>query len=145
MFSAQETQWLQSIIEAMHNQGYKYYLARTVTENNNEYDVLVVFSESPIIGNGLYSYKIVDGVVYSFDSSGYSSYNNNNARVAVSSFNGTYSVAQYEHVYTNAEFSGATLQPDIRSLGGANNVQIKAVPFLVVLLILVLVGFKLFR
>ena len=44
MFSAQETQWLQSIIEAMHNQGYKYYLARTVTENNNEYDVLVVFS-----------------------------------------------------------------------------------------------------
>ena len=87
MFSAQETQWLQSIIEAMHNQGYKYYLARTVTENNNEYDVLVVFSESPIIGNGLYSYKIVDGVVYSFDSSGYSSYNNNNARVAVSSFN----------------------------------------------------------
>ena len=145
MFTAQETQWIQALIETMQQKEYRYYLARTVTESNNEYDVIVIFSKSPIDGLGVYRYKIVDGVVYSFDSSGYSSYNSTDARVAVSTFDGTYTINQYEHVYTNAEFSGTTLQPDVRMLGGANNVQIQAVPYLVVLLILVLVGFRLFR
>lgn len=146
MFTAVEMEWLQALIETMYQSGYKYYLARTVTERNNNYDVVVLFSRSPITGNGLYSYTATDAVVYSYDSSGYSyGSEDSGARVAVSSHNGNYTVPQYEHVYTNAEFSGATLQPDIRQTGGANNEPIQAVPLLVALLVLVLIGFRIFR
>ena len=145
MFTTAEEQWLKALIETMRGKGYKSYVAYTVTENNNDTDVIVIFSKETITGTGLYSFTVTDGVMYSFDSSGYSTYNGSEARTSVGTFSGNLSVDQYEHVYTNAEFNGTTLQPDIRLTGGAAYETNQASFYILVLFFLVSVAFRIFR
>ena len=144
MFSAVEIQYLQALVETMRGQGYKYYIARTVTESGNDFDLEVVFSAKEITAAGMYQYQVRDGVRYRVDSSG-SSTNNRSARVDVGTANGNYSVPVWEHVYTNAVFDGSILQPDVRELGGVTHEWQGAVPLLLALLVLVLFVFRVFR
>lgn len=145
MFSAQELEWLKALIETMRGKGYMHYVAHTVTQNNNDSDVVVIFSQEPIIGNGLYRFTVADGVMYTLDSSGYSAYGDNDARTKVSSYSGNLNVADTEFVYTNAEYSGTTLQPDIRYTGGVISETNQAGFYLLTLLFLVVVVLNIFR
>lgn len=145
MFSATELEWVKALIETMRGKGYRYYVAQTVTESNNDTDVIVVFSKSPIVGNSLYSYTVTDGVRYSLDSNGYSSYSGGGARTKVDAYSGTISVSNTEFVYTNAEFSGSTVQPDIRTTGGVTGEGIQTGVIVLTIVLLVTILFRIFR
>ncbi len=144
MFSAQELEWLKALVETMRGKGYKYYVAYTVTETNNDSDAIVVFSETPIVGNGLYSFTVNKGVRYTLDSSGYSSYQGGDARTKVDTYTGNLRVADTEFVYTNAEYAGSTLQPDIRTIGGTVGESIQTSGVFITMLFLVVVFYRLF-
>lgn len=144
MFSAQELEWVKALIETMREKGFNYYVAQTVTSNNNDIDVMVYFSKQPIIGNSLYNFTVNGGVVYSLDSSGYYSNDTNESRTKVLPFSGNLVVARTEFVYTNAEYIGSTLQPDIRQCGGVINETGQAVFHLVTLCFLVAVVLRFF-
>lgn len=144
MFSAQELEWIEALIETMRGKGYKYYVAHTVTENNNDADAVVVFSKEPVVGNGLYSFTVSEGVRYTLDSSGYSSYQGGGARTAVDAYSGRLNVADTEFVYTNAQYAGSTLQPDIRMTGGVAYESTQTATILVAMLLLFVVFYRLF-
>lgn len=122
MFSSTQEQYLKSLIPTMVDSGYSHYIAYTYTNTNNSGwgytatpDLYVVFSKQPITANGGYSYTVpADSVRYVIRTGNYSSSNtaNNSERVRTESFSGRLSVDVYEHIYTNAEFSGVALQPD---------------------------------
>lgn len=143
MFTAQELEYVKALVETMRGRGYDYYIARTVTENNNAYDFEVVFSDKEITANGLYSYSGCSGVIYRVDSS--SGLNNYDSKVQVSSFSGSYTVPQREFVYSNAVFQGGTIQPDLRELGGKASEGTQAGFFVSVLLVLVIIAIRIFR
>lgn len=122
MFSTAQEQYLKSLIPTMVDSGYSHYIAYTYTNTNNSSwgytatpDLYVVFSKQPITANDGYSYTVpADSVRYVIRTGNYSSSNtaNNSERVRTESFSGHLSVDVYEHIYTNAEFSGVALQPD---------------------------------
>lgn len=144
MFSAQELEWIEALIETMREKGYKYYVAHTVTESDNDTDAVVVFSQEPILGNGLYNFTVSEGVRYTLNSSGYSSYQGGGARTTVDTYSGSLNVNNTEFVYTNAEYSGSTLQPDIRMTGGVADESIQTSGLLIAMLFLTVVFFRLF-
>ena len=143
MFTQQELEYVKALVETMRGRGYDYYIARTVTENNNAYDFEVVFSDKEITANGLYSYSGCSGVIYRVDSS--SGLNNYDSKVQVTTFSGSYTVPQREFVYSNAVFQGSTIQPDLRELGGVQSESNQAGFYLLALFLLVVVAIKLFR
>ena len=145
MFSAQELEYIKALIETMRGKGYNYYVAHTVTENNNDSDVVVIFSQEPITGNGLYNFTVTDGIQYTVDSSGYNTYGGGDARTQVSSRSGNISIADTEFIYTNAEYSGTSLQPDIRTTGGVISETNQASFYMLTLFFLVVVVFSIFR
>lgn len=122
MFSTSQEQYLKSLIPTMVDSGYSHYIAYTYTNTNNSSwgytatpDLYVVFSKQPITANDGYSYTVpADSVRYVIRTGNYSSSNtaNNSERVRTESFSGRLSVDVYEHIYTNAEFTGVALQPD---------------------------------
>jgi hypothetical protein len=143
MFTQQELEFIKALVESMRGQGYDYYIARTVTEDNNSYDVEIVFSTVEIRATGLYGFADCDGVIYRLDSS--SGRSDLNTKLTVSNFSGSYTVPSREFVYTNATFQGGTIQPDIRQLGGKLSESNQAGFYLLALFLLVVVAIKLFR
>lgn len=150
MFTAVEMDYVSSLVEQMRGQGYLYYIARTVTESGNNYDCELIFSKEEITANGLYSYRVTNGVRYRVDSSGYTIGSgglggNNGPRVSVATYSGTYTFQDTEFCYTNATFSGYSVQPDLRLKGGKVNENGTAMVYIVALLGLVLFFALLFR
>ena len=143
MFTQQELEFIKALVESMRGQGYDYYIARTVTEDNNAYDVEIVFSTVEIRATGLYGFDNCDGVIYRLDSS--SGRSDLNAKLTVSSFKGAYMVPSREFVYSNAVFQGGTIHPDLRELGGVQSESNQAGFYLLALFLLVVVAIKLFR
>lgn len=122
MFSTNQDNIIKTLVPAMRRQGYRYYIAYTNTStesswnSSSEVDLYIIFSSEEILANSQYSYSVPDGAVrYSIRSGNYSTSNNavNTERLVSSSFSGTVNIDVYEHVYTNAEFSGYSVQPDI--------------------------------
>lgn len=142
MFTATEIEYIRSLIESMRGQGYDYYIARTITERDNTSDLEIVFSDSKITADSLYSYRGISGYRYTVDSG--SSSTDGVRRVQVNSISGSYSVPQTEHCYTNAVFSGGTIQPDIRQQGGVTIDQNAALLGVSVLFLLVFVALRIF-
>lgn len=141
MFTAVELEYITSLIESMRGQGYDYYIARTVTERDVSSDLEVVFSDSEIFADSLYSYRGISGYRYTVDSG---SGTDGVKRVNVTSITGTYTVPQTEHCYTNATFFGGTIQPDIRRQGGITIDQNTALLGAFVLSMLVIIALRLF-
>lgn len=122
MFSTNQDNIIKSLVPVMRRQGYRYYLAYTNTDtssswnSSSEVDLYIIFSSEKITGNSQYLYSVPEGSVrYSVRSSNYSSGTNavNSERLVTESYSGTVTVQAYEHIYTNAEFSGYSVQPDI--------------------------------
>ena len=125
LFNTAQQDFLDSFIPTLRAKGYKYYVAYTNTNVNNVWgsttqpDLYIVASTEEITATSAYRYNCPQGSVrYSVRTVNYSTSNNavNTDRVTSVAYSGTLTVNAYEHIYTNAVFTGATLQPDI--LGG---------------------------
>lgn len=65
MFSTAQNDYLKSLIPAMRRQGYRYYLAYSDNDRDNNYnpDLYVIFAKDKIMANSLYSYSVTAGSV----------------------------------------------------------------------------------
>jgi len=122
MFSTSQNDYLKSLVPVMRQQGYRYYVAYSDNDRNNNYDpdLYVIFSKDKITANSLYSYSVPAGSVrYNIITSN-TSYNNTAYRVTTASVGAsTVTVDRYEHVYSNAvpAMDTVQLQPDILYTG----------------------------
>lgn len=122
MFSTAQNDYLKSLVPVMRQQGYRYYVAYSDNDRNNNYDpdLYLIFSKDKITANSLYSYSVPAGSVrYSIITSN-TSYNNTAYRVVTASVGAfTVTIDRYEHVYSNAAPATDTvqLQPDILYTG----------------------------
>lgn len=122
MFSTAQNDYLKSLVPVMRQQGYRYYIAYSDNDRDNNYnpDLYVIFAKDKITANSLYSYSVPAGSVrYSIITSN-TSYNNTAYRVITASVEAsTVSVDRYEHIYSNAAPATDTvqLQPDILYTG----------------------------
>lgn len=151
MFSAAQEQYLKSLIPEMVDEGYSYYVAYTYSAYGSGWnyqqqpDLYVVFSKQSIIANSGYLYDIPAGSVrFVIRTGNYSTSNGavNSARVVTESFSGRLAIESYEHIYTNAVFSGVSLQPDF---GWESGVYENRVSLASVLAVFILLLFILFR
>ena len=133
----------------MRERGYLYYVAYTSTYTDSYYryepDLYLVFSQEKITATTAYSYTVPKGsIMYIVRTVNYSSNNNavNTARVTSQSYSGTFTVDAYEHLYSNAEFSGSTIQPDILSKGVKQNEILNAQSIVVLAFFLFIVFWK---
>lgn len=135
MFTDAQQRFIASLVSSMRDD-YPYYLAYSDFHSTG-YDVpslYVLFSDKPITASSPYRYVVPQGVKYSVITGNYSSYNSNNDRISVSSFDGgTVSIPVYEWIYSNAKYSGTAIQPDVNMLyGGDYNAQIQTVNFFLI-------------
>lgn len=122
MFSTAQNDYLKSLVLVMRQQGYRYYIAYSDNDRDNNYnpDLYVIFAKDKITANSLYSYSVpASSVRYNIITSN-TSYNNTAYRVTTASVGAsTVTVDRYEHVYSNAvpAMDTVQLQPDILYTG----------------------------
>lgn len=128
MFSTAQQAYCDSLIPTMYEKGYSYYVAYTNTNTGSYYnyepDLYFVFSKEKIVASSPYLFTASeDSVMYIVRTGNYSSSNGavNTERVTTKSFGGSFTVDHYEHIYSNAEFAGQTVQPDILQQGVKQN------------------------
>lgn len=125
MFTQVEIDYLKSLINTYREQGYKYYLAHTVTERNNEYDIRLYVSKEEITATTDDIFSIKNAVVINIDSSSRNDSNNSSIHsrdvISNSNYNGVLTVHTAEFIYTNAvlDYSITTfcVNPDIMNSG----------------------------
>lgn len=132
MFSTNQIEVTQTLVNTMRQQGYKYYVAYTNTNTSsgwNSYveDLYIVFSKSEITATSGYSYVVpADSLHYAIRTGNYSSSSSavNNERYVVSYYEGVLNIDVYEHIYTNAEFGESILvMPDINYRGAGEQYE----------------------
>ena len=120
----------------MRNEGYKYYVAYSNTDTSNSFyyrrqpDLYFIFSKEKITASSSYSYSVPAGsILYICRSNDYSSssYADNSARIKSENYSGNLSIDVYEHIFTNAEFSSQTIQPDILKGEQSSNVYLQGI------------------
>lgn len=149
LFNTAQQDFLNTFIPTLRAKGYRYYVAYTNTNVNNYWgsntqpDIYIIASAEKITSSSAYRFNCSSGSVrYSVRTVNYSTSNNavNTERITCTSYSGNLTVDAYEHIYTNAEFTGSTLQPDI--LGGeqyADTSYIQAGNFIFAVLLIYLV------
>ena len=147
MFTQVETDYLKSLINFYKKQGYDYYLAHTVTENYNNYDMCIYFSKEEIKASTDNTFSIKNAIVINIDSSGRNDNNNysTSARdiISNSNYSGSLLVHPAEFIYTNAildyEAVSFCINPDILESGVNsynNNLFSLSILFLLTLILL---------
>lgn len=149
MFNTAQQLYCDTLIPTMRERGYSYYVAYTNTYTDSFYryepDLYIIFSKQKITANSAYTYSVPQGaVMYIIRTSNYSSNNNavNTDRLTSQSYGGTFTVDAYEHIYSNAEYSGTTIQPDILSKGVKQNEILNAQSIVVLAFFLFIVFWK---
>ena len=118
MLSEVQRDYVKSIYNANCRE-YPYYLAYSDTYIGSGYadynnpDLVVILSKEPIIANSKYNYTIPSNSLKYSVITRNASNQYHSERVVTSQINGDVSVDNYEFVYTNAEFTGISLQPDL--------------------------------
>lgn len=128
MFTALENEYLKGLLNVYKEQGYKYYVAHTVTETDNYYDMYVYLSKDKITSSSPNRFNLSDNsIVIYIDSSSRNdnSYNSStHSRDTLFVYSGNLNVNLAEFIYTNAEVSYSlidnSLNPDIL-LSGVNS------------------------
>lgn len=121
MFTSVEVDYLKGLLNTYASRGYKYYVAHTVTETDNNYDMLVYLSKNEITSSRPNTFNIPDNsIVISIDSS---SRNDNSYNPSVHSrdilgfYHGNLEVNIAEFIYTNSdvtyELTTNVINPDI--------------------------------
>lgn len=149
MFSAIESEYIKSIISSYMNNGYKYYIAHTITETNNPYDIALIFTNDKVEAICDYIYFVKNAVIIYIDSS---NRNDNNYSLSVhnreyiyrGSFTGSYEIHEAEFVYSNIpvsyDITGTVLNGDIMTSGLINK-QSFDLSFITVFLLCIILGF----
>lgn len=125
MFTSVELDYLKGLINTYAKQGYKYYVAHTITEINNDYDFCVYFSKEEITASNSNNFVIPSNsyVVYVDSSSrNDNSYNpSTGSRDTVSLYEGDLRVNVAEFIYTNASLGynviDYPINPDLNYAG----------------------------
>lgn len=131
MFNTTQVEILSSLIPTMKNQGYKYYVAYSDTNNsgsnNAQPDLYVVFSKDKIMCERSYQFSVPDGSVrYTIRTANYSTNNSavNTDRYVSAPYSGNLKIDVYEHIYSNADFAeGTVIMPDINYRGGGELIE----------------------
>lgn len=149
LFSTAQQAYCDSLIPSMRERGFTHYVAytNTYTDSYNRYepDLYLIFSKEKITANSLYSYIVPEGsLMYIVRTGNYSTSSSavNTARVTSQSFSGTLSVDVFEHIYSNADYSGSTIQPDILAQGVQQNEYLQAQGIIVTAFFLFIVFWK---
>lgn len=149
MFSTAQQAYCDSLIPTMRERGYTHYVAYTNTYTDSYYryepDLYIVFSQDKIIANSPYTYSAPSGSIkYTVRTGNYSTSSSavNTARVTSETFSGSFTVDAYEHIYSNADYSGSTIQPDILSKGVQQNEIMQAQGIIVTAFFLFIVFWK---
>lgn len=117
MWSDSYKEYVKSLVESNRGE-YPYYVAHTCTywSYDSSADMpsfKVYFSKDPITATDIYTYILSDNsMVYSVIGSN-ASRNYSDQRVTTSSYSGTLVINDYEFIYSNAEYSTRSIQPDI--------------------------------
>ena len=155
MFSTNQINYIESFLPTYAQEDYTHYVAYTDSTNTSGYyqtdpDLYIVFSKSEITASDGYTYTVPEGAVQLCIRTGnyLSSTNANNSdRVVVRDFTGTtLSIDEFEHIYTNATFSGYTVQPDINLInGGETNVRLEAISYIMLVVVIFTAMSRLFN
>lgn len=149
MWSDSNRDYVKQLVETMHKE-YPYYVAHTCTywgiSNSAAYPTFkVYFSKEPIEATGLCSYQLpAKSIVYNIRA-GNANSNYQDERVTVYSAGGTLSINDYEFIYTNAEFTGSTVQPDILATSDVTQSHFDGVSLILLSVLLGAVVVKLIR
>lgn len=141
--------YVKTLIESNRGE-YPYYVAHTCTywgyDNTSEMPSFkVYFSKEPIIATDLYTYVLPsDSMVYSVVG-GNANRTYNNQRVTTSSYSGNLTINEYEFIYSNAEYSTNTIQPDILATTSVSQSHFDGVSLILLVLLLGAVVVRLFR
>lgn len=117
MWSDSYKEYVKSLVESNRGE-YPYYVAHTctywgVSNSSSLPSFKVYFSKDPITATDIYTYVLSDNsMVYSVVG-GNATSNYHNQRVTTSSYSGTLVINDYEFIYSNAEYSTRSIQPDI--------------------------------
>lgn len=125
MFTQVESDYIKSLINVYREQGYKYYLAHTVTERNNEYDIRLYISKEEIKATTDDIFDIQNAIVINIDSSSRNDNNSSSIHARDTIYNSNYSsvvtINKAEFIYTNAivDYSSTMfcINPDIMNSG----------------------------
>lgn len=125
MFTQVESDYLKSLINFYKKQGYDYYLAHTVTENYNNYDMCIYFSKEEIEASTDNTFNIKNAIVINIDSSSRNDNNNTSVHsrdiIVNSNYSGSLLVHSAEFIYTNAILgyteTSFCINPDILESG----------------------------
>lgn len=129
---------------------YPYYIAHTCTywgiSNSSSYPSFKVYlSKEPISASGLYNYVLPDDtLVYSIVGSNANS-NHYNDRVTTTVTKGNLAIDEFEFVYSNAEYSTSTVQPDILASTDVSQSHFDGVGLVILIVLLASIVFKLMR
>ena len=125
MFSQVEIDYIKSLVNVYRDKGYMYYLAHTVTERNNEYDICIYFSKEEIGASTDDIFNVKNALVINIDSSSRNDTNNSSIHsrdvLVNSNYSNTVRVNTAEFIYTNAVLSYTEnmfcINPDILKSG----------------------------
>lgn len=140
MWSSQYQDYVKQLVETNRKE-YPYYIAHTCTywgsvNNYNKPSFKVYFSKEPITANDMYTYTLSgDSCVYSVIG-GNANSNGSSRRVSFAPASGVISVDDYEFVYTNAEFTTASIQPDITASSSVSSSHFDGVSLILLVILL---------
>lgn len=140
MWSDSNRDYVKQLVESNRKE-YPYYVAHTctywdVTNSSALPAFKVYFSKEPITASSQYNYKIsADSLCYSVVSSN-ANRNYHDQRVTVSTFGGNLTINDYEFVYSNAEYSAVTIQPDILSTTEVTQSHFDGVSLIIICILL---------
>ena len=149
MWSEINNEYVKQLVLSNRNE-YPYYLAQTVTSiesgsNYNSPTIKVYFSKEPITCNNAYSYTLpAKSICYSIVGGNGSRYSKD-ARTTITNISGRVNIAEYEFVYTNAEFTTYTIHPDITATNTVTQSHFQAGIALIIILLLATFTIRIFK
>lgn len=149
MWSDSYRDYVASMVKSNRGE-YPYYIAHTctywnVSSSSSLPAFKIYFSKEPITASSLYNYVLPsDTLVYSVVG-GNANNNYHNARVTATVTSGNLKIDDFEFVYTNAESTIATIQPDILADINVTQSHFDGVSLVLLIVVLASVVVKLIR
>lgn len=149
MWSDSNRDYVNQLVES-NREEYPYYIAHTCTYWNITNSAAlptfkVYFSKDPITATDIYNYTLSENSMVYNVIAGNASNNYHSQRVTTSSFSGNLKIDNYEFVYSNAEYSTRTIQPDITSTNTITRAEYQGVNLILIAILLGIIVYKLIR
>lgn len=122
MFTQVEENYILALINSYKKDGYNYYLAHTVTETDNNYDIYIYFSKEEIVAISNNIFDLSNCICVRIDSSSrndnsYNTSTHSRSSIINSNYSDVLTINQAEFIYTNAKCTydktSIVVNPDI--------------------------------